>query len=68
VAREKRRGHPPSDRPFRPSVLSIGSTMETDARDPPKVWKSIMTGGVYSLLVRPLSIGLLRDRSLCFEP
>jgi hypothetical protein len=34
--------------------------MEMDARDALKLWKSIMTGGVYSLLVRRLSLGLLR--------
>jgi hypothetical protein len=33
IAREKRRRHPSSDRPFRPFVLSIGGMMETDARD-----------------------------------
>jgi hypothetical protein len=60
VAREKRRRHPPSDRPFRPFVLSLGGVMETDARNALKLWKSIMTGGVYSLLVRQLSLGLLR--------
>ena len=68
VAREKRRRHPPSDRPFRPFVLSLGGVMETDARDALKLWKSIMTGGVYSLLVRRLSLGLLRARAGCFEP
>ncbi|RSH89946.1 hypothetical protein EHS25_001932 [Saitozyma podzolica] len=68
VAREKRRRHLPSDRPFRPFVLSFGVTMETDARDALKLWKSIMTGGVYSLLVRRLSLGLLRARARCFEP
>jgi hypothetical protein len=68
VAREKRRRHPPSDRPSRPFVLSLGGVMETDARDALKLWKSIMTGGVYSLLVRRLSLGLLRARARCFEP
>jgi hypothetical protein len=70
VAREKRRRHPPSDRPFRPLVLSLGGVMETDARDALKLWKSIMTGGVYSLLVRrlSLSLGLLSARARCFEP
>jgi hypothetical protein len=68
VAREKRRRHPPSDRPFRPFVLSLGGAMETDARDALKVWKSIMMGGVYSLLVRRFSLGLLRARVRCFEP
>jgi hypothetical protein len=67
VAREKRRRHPSSDRPFRPFVLSLGGTMETKARDALKLWKSIMTGGVYSLLVRRLSLGLLRARARCFE-
>jgi hypothetical protein len=67
-ARENGRRHPPSDRPFRPLVLSFGGVMETDARDALKLWKSIMTGGVYSLLVRRLSLGLLRARAPCFEP
>jgi hypothetical protein len=30
VAREKRRPHPPSDRPFRLFVLSLGGVMETE--------------------------------------
>jgi hypothetical protein len=68
VAREKRRQHPFTDKPFRPFVLSLGGRMETDARDALKIWKSIMTGGVYSLLVRRLSLGLLRARARCFEP
>jgi hypothetical protein len=41
---------------------------ETDAREALKFWKSIMTGGVYSLLVKRLSLGLLRARARCFEP
>jgi hypothetical protein len=49
-----------------PSVL--GGMMETKARDALKLWKSIMTGGVYSLLFRRFSIGLLRVRARCFEP
>jgi hypothetical protein len=68
VARDKRRLHSTSDRPFRPFVLCLGGVMETDARDALKLWKSIMTGGVYSLLVRRLSLGLLRARGRCFEP
>jgi hypothetical protein len=63
VAREKRRRALPSDRPFTPFVLSFGGTMETDARDALKLWKSIMTEGVYSLLIRRLSLGLLRTRA-----
>jgi hypothetical protein len=34
VARGKRRRHPPSDRPFRPFVLSLGGMMETEAKNP----------------------------------
>jgi hypothetical protein len=68
VAREKRRRHPPSDRPFRPFILSLGGMTETDAKDALKVWKLIMTGGVYSLLVRQLSLGLMRARARSFEP
>jgi hypothetical protein len=62
VAREKRRRHP-SDRPFKPSVLSLGGRMEAEARDALKLWKSAMMGGVY----RKLSLGLLRARDRCFE-
>jgi hypothetical protein len=40
--------------------------METEAKNALKVWKSIMTGGV--LLVRRLSLGLVRARARCFEP
>ncbi|GFZ51762.1 hypothetical protein JCM24511_09530 [Saitozyma sp. JCM 24511] len=68
MAREKRRRHPLSDRLFRPFVLSLGGTIETKARDALKLWKSIMTRGVYSLLVRRFSLGLLRGRARCFEP
>jgi hypothetical protein len=32
--------------------------METEARDALKLWKTVMTGGVYSLHVRKLSLGL----------
>jgi hypothetical protein len=42
--------------------------MKTEAKHALKIWKSIMTGGVYSLLVRRLSLGLLRARARCFEP
>jgi hypothetical protein len=68
VAREKRRRHSPSEGPFRPFVLSLGGMMETEAREPRKLWKSIMTGGVYSLLVRRLSLGLLNARVRRWEP
>jgi hypothetical protein len=53
---------------FQPFGLLLGGMMETDARDALKLWKSIMTGGVYSLLLRRLSLGLLRARARCFEP
>jgi hypothetical protein len=46
----------------------LGGMMETEARDAPKLRKSIMTGGVYSLLVRRLSLDLLRARAHRFEP
>jgi hypothetical protein len=68
AAREKRCRHPPSDRPFRPLVLSLGGMMETEARNALKFWKSIITGGVYSLPLRRLSLGSLRSRARCFEP
>jgi hypothetical protein len=38
--------------------------IEAEARVALKLWKSIMTGGVYSLLVRRLSLGLLRESPL----
>jgi hypothetical protein len=62
-----------SERPFRLLVLSLCGMLETEARDAPEtrdalnLWKSIMTGGGYSLLNR-LSFGLLRARALCFKP
>jgi hypothetical protein len=49
-------------------VLSLGGMMETQARDALKLWKSVMTRGVYSLLVGNLSLGMLRARACCFEP
>lgn len=49
VASGKRPPHPPSDRPVRPFVLSLGGMMETDATEALKPRKSIMIGGVYSL-------------------
>jgi hypothetical protein len=42
--------------------------MEREARDALKVWKTVLTAGVYSLLVRRLSLGLLRARARCFGP
>jgi hypothetical protein len=42
--------------------------MEREARDALKVWKTVLAGGVYSLLVRRLSLGLLRARARCSEP
>jgi hypothetical protein len=42
--------------------------METETRDALKLCKSIMTRGVYSLLVRKLTLGLVRARARCFEP
>jgi hypothetical protein len=68
IAMEKRPRHSPSDRPFRTLVLSLGGVMETEARDALKLWKSVMTGGVYSLLVRKHSLRLLRARARGFEP
>jgi hypothetical protein len=41
--------------------------METEARDALDLWKSAMTGGKYSLLVRKHSLRLLRTRARCFE-
>jgi hypothetical protein len=34
--------------------------MEREARRALKIWKTILAGGVYSLLVRRVSLGLLR--------
>jgi hypothetical protein len=42
--------------------------MEAGARGALKLWKSTMMGGVYSLLVRKLSLGFLRARAPCIEP
>jgi hypothetical protein len=41
----------------------LGGKMETEARDALKILKSVMTGGVYSLPVRTLTLGLLRARA-----
>jgi hypothetical protein len=49
-------------------ILSLGGTMERGARDALKPWKTVLAGGVYSLLARRLSLGLLRARVRCFEP
>jgi hypothetical protein len=68
IAREKQRRHPSSDRPFRPFVLSLVGMMETEARDAPKLWKSVTATPAYSLLVRTLYLGWLRARARCFEP
>jgi hypothetical protein len=38
--------------------------MEREDRDALKLWKSLMTGGVYSLSFRKLSIGFLRGPEL----
>ena len=67
VAMEKRRRHPPSDRLFRPFVLSLGGMMETEARDALKLWKSIMTGGVYSLLFQAVLHRLAEGQSALFR-
>jgi hypothetical protein len=48
--------------------VGYGGMMETEARDALRLWNSVMTGGVYSLLVRKFLLGLLRARALCFEP
>jgi hypothetical protein len=50
------------------SGLSFSPSAVTEAREALKHWKSIMAGGVYSLLIRKLSLGLLRARPRCFEP
>lgn len=42
--------------------------METEARDALQLWKSILTEGAYSVLVRKLSLGSQRARARCFEP
>jgi hypothetical protein len=44
-------------------VLSLGGMMEAEARGSLKLWKSIMTGRVYSLLVRRLSPRLAEGQS-----
>jgi hypothetical protein len=65
IASEKRRRRRSSDRPFPPLVLSLGRMMEQrrqEARDAVKLWKSAMTGGVYSLPVSKLSSGLQKAR------
>jgi hypothetical protein len=49
-------------------VFPLGEMMEQEARDALKAWKAVLTGGVYSVLVKRLSHGLLRARARSFEP
>jgi hypothetical protein len=59
---DKRRKHLPGDRPFRPTVFSLGGITEKEPRDALKSWKTGLAGGLYSLRVRRLSLSLLRER------
>jgi hypothetical protein len=45
-------------------MLSLGGKMEIAPRGAINLFKSIITGGVHSILVRRLSLVLLRARSL----
>jgi hypothetical protein len=67
IAGERRFRHPPGDGPFRSLVLSLGGMMEREAREALKVWKSVLPGEVFSLLVRRLCLGLLRARVRCIS-
>jgi hypothetical protein len=46
-------------------VFSLDDMMEKEARVDLKSWNTVLTGGVYSLLVKRLSLGLLRARVHC---
>jgi hypothetical protein len=48
-------------------VLSLGGKMEREAREALKTWKTVLTGGIYSLLIRKLSLRLLRARARWFD-
>jgi hypothetical protein len=65
MARKKQLRNPPSDRPFRPLVLSLGGVIETE-ETALKLWKLIKTG-VNSLLFSQLSLAELLG-ARCFEP
>lgn len=42
--------------------------MEKEDGDALKAWKAALTGSVYSLLIRTLSLNFLRVRAPCYEP
>jgi hypothetical protein len=67
VAARKRRDQPTSTLPFRPVIISLGGVMEKEAMDVFRTWKGVMTGGVWSFLIRRLSLCLLKARVQGFE-
>ena len=58
VAGDKMRRRPASTFPFRP----LGGLMQHSAVRAFSDWKAIMTGGIYSLMNKTLSLALLRAR------
>jgi hypothetical protein len=62
--RQRETGQTPTRRlPLSTMVLSLGGMIERDARGSLKSWKTALAGGVYSVPVRRLSLGLLRPES-----
>ena len=69
TASAKRRREPALDaprpaqhRPFTPFIFSLGGLMESGTRDALQLWKTVMTGGAYSYMIRRLTLALLRAR------
>lgn len=67
VAEAKIKKRPTSTFPFRPLAFTLGGLMQHSAVRAFSDWKSIMTGGVYSFMVKMLSLALLRARVYSFE-
>jgi hypothetical protein len=67
VAHRKGSHRPDSMIPFCPLVFSSGGMMEKGTAEALKRWKELMNEGVYSFLVRRLSVCLLRGRVRSFE-
>ena len=66
VAKAKVRSQPPG-LSFCPLALSLGGLMEKQAAGVFKKWKGVLSGGAYSLLIRRLSLCLVRARARNFE-
>ncbi|RSH94185.1 hypothetical protein EHS25_003988 [Saitozyma podzolica] len=67
VADHKVRHRPRSNLPFQPIVLSLGGMMNGSTTKVFASWKRVMTSGTYNLMLKRLSLGLLRARVRSFE-